>query len=94
MNTQTLEQRDSHSKGDDANPVKEEKYSYEVTEALNLDEKSAVQPTPASRPMNDLEQHVADTLDDSWETESLLEEMLEGLTDEDDMKGTAIDFPA
>lgn len=36
---------------------------------------------PVARPMNELEQHVND-LDDSWETESMLAEMLEGLTDD------------
>lgn len=34
-----------------------------------------------AHPLNELEQHVND-LDDSWETESMLAEMLDGLTDD------------
>lgn len=39
-----------------------------------------------AHPMNELEEHVND-LDDSWETESLLAEMLEGLTDDNRQNG-------
>lgn len=56
---------------------------------FSIDEKGSIN-HPSARPMNDLEQHVADTLDDSWETESLLNEMLEGLTDEDHIKGALL----
>lgn len=42
-----------------------------------------------AHPMNELEEHVND-LDDSWETESLLAEMLEGLTDDTRQTGKSL----
>lgn len=40
-----------------------------------------------AHPANDLHEHVEDR-DDSWETESLLQDMLEGATEEEHMDGT------
>lgn len=64
----------------------------QVSEVVNFDEKREVPQIQddlqrsVARPLNELEQHVND-LDDSWETESLLAEMLEGLTDDQEKDG-------
>lgn len=63
-----------------------------VSEVVDFDEKAKVPQIQddlqhsVARPLNELEQHVND-LDDSWETESLLAEMLDGLTDDQQQDG-------
>lgn len=44
-----------------------------------------------AHPINELEQHVND-LDDSWETESMLADMLEGLAEDEHANGIVIPF--
>lgn len=42
--------------------------------------------------INELEQHVND-LDDSWETESMLADMLEGLAEDEHAHGIVVPYP-
>lgn len=42
--------------------------------------------------VNELEQHVND-LDDSWETESMLADMLEGLAEDEHASGIVVPYP-
>lgn len=69
-----------------------------VSEIVNFNEKSGLADIDdgiqhgVAHPINELEQHVND-LDDSWETESMLADMLEGLADNEHTNGTSVHSP-
>lgn len=85
-NNHTRDQKNTSHKRDIKQPA------ARVSEVVNFDEKREVAQIQddlqhsVARPLNELEQHVND-LDDSWETESLLAEMLDGLTDDQEQDG-------
>lgn len=63
-----------------------------VSEIVDFNEKSVLEDIKddiqrgVAHPINELEQHVND-LDDSWETESMLADMLEGLAEDEHTNG-------
>lgn len=69
-----------------------------VSEIVDFNEKSVMDTIKddiqhgVAHPINELEQHVND-LDDSWETESMLADMLDGLAEDDHANGMCALLP-